>query len=394
MLEVICQLTSYFFFSRKSPVNLRHYRGEIPKHGSAGILCLIEDAKWALFAKSAAGGTIPQGTACEECYRLWSKAFSFVPYDELVERVKKDMILKAAVMEARSAQAGASKTKLLPEEVSAVTGMSFDVERSFLVASERDMRRAAGLQRVGKLALKGLPAVTVSAEDGSGKEEVLYLFADPQSPLRRGKLRVSLSTSHQTVKMQPCDVLWAGQGEQYHNMAWQTQVDENKLKEVVAKELAGHLNLMSWESFVSERLGHGGSAQECEKADSDAELMEMSNEPPTLLGVAAVEEAGSRWTPQPKSKKSSPSLVKQGSFRSQSAASVLDGAASVSSKLPGSEHAPSCGDPEEQEPGFFFFQGVGTGWGGGKGHQRNNTQNRLFLHTVCSQISGRVGPRM
>ena len=320
-------------------------------------------------AKAASGGTVPQGAACEECYRLWSKAFNFVTFEVLCEKVSKDAVLKAAVVEARSAHLQGGSKDLVPEEVYAVSGISFEVERSYLVASERDMRRAAGLQRVGKTALKGLPSVTCVAEDGSGKEETLYLFEDTTCPLRRGKLRVSMSSNHQRVKMKAADVLWCGQGSEFQNMTWQAQSEESKLKDVVGREMAGHLNLMSWDSFLEERLCT--SERVCADGEKQEQIVndefEENSMQCELVGVAAQDNAAQRWTPQPKSKKGSPSLVKQGSFRSQASGSVLDGG-SVSGKVGASEDGHSVAEPEE--PGasflsfpFFFF--LFFFWGGG-----------------------------
>eukprot|EP00971_Amphidinium_carterae_P351131 6491928-Amphidinium_carterae.2 len=87
-----------------------------------------------------------------------------------------------------------NETKQTPENLADQVFVGIELEKSFIVASEKDMRsQVKDLHRVPRMALKGLSSLRVPAEANGGEEEVVYLFRDPNETQRKAKLKPLVS---------------------------------------------------------------------------------------------------------------------------------------------------------------------------------------------------------
>ena len=124
---------------------------------------------------------VPSGSQCEQCWTLWQQAFSRVSWESLIQSVAKDANFKNKVEEARQVLLHAKDAKPLASQgVFAMQGVSLKIERSYVVLTERDMRRS-----IGRTQLKSLQSVQIPCEDGRAETETGYLFKDEEAPHRK-----------------------------------------------------------------------------------------------------------------------------------------------------------------------------------------------------------------
>eukprot|EP00971_Amphidinium_carterae_P351461 6492126-Amphidinium_carterae.2 len=243
----------------------------------------LEETGWALYAESESGARIPQGSQCDQCFHIWSRGFSYMTWSELVTLHERDEPFRVTF--ARAKQTHLSGVKLAEEQaqVEKVLQVGCEVRRSFVILNEREMRRETSQNRIKKSALKSLPSLMLPAEDGSGKQELVYLFADPTTPHRRLDLKVEVAGKKADLQLAAGEALWKGQGEQYYTHVTSTTLNALGMLSVLEKEASGHLSLPSWESFQEEKFGE---KEEVEVEDDDENpLMEAKLQ---LVGPAAL----------------------------------------------------------------------------------------------------------
>ena len=136
-----------------------------------------------------------------------------MPWDELVtENLKPASEISKSLDAVREQIKSGSEGQPGPS-VMTLKGIEVEVARTFLAASERDLRNYSGLARLSKAVTKGVPTVTVPGEQGGS--ELLYIFRHPSAAadFRELKVKVVMSASMENEEMPSNSSFWQGQGE-------------------------------------------------------------------------------------------------------------------------------------------------------------------------------------
>ena len=265
--------------------------------GSYSLSDACQETKWALYSQTVAGVQLASGNQCEQCWTLWQHAFRHQSWEALLSQVAKDPAYKSMAEEARKAMLDGKSAKSFPDQsVFTVQGLSVEVERCYIIMTERDLRRASGLGRIGRTQLKGLQSVQLPMEDGQQGQETCYLFADEANPQRRMRIKVQMGSKLEAQNMRPAEVFWEGQGGCYHAHYSQQTAKQSGLLDVISKEQAGHLNITSFETFAQDVLGVkiGGHDQEEQQLAPDP--ADVGQPACAMVGVAAAGVAAAQST--------------------------------------------------------------------------------------------------
>ena len=329
--------------------------------------CACQETKWALYSQTVAGLQLASGNQCEACWTLWQQGFRHESWDGLLNKVARDPAFKAQVEEAMLQ----GRPKDVPDQsVLTVQGTSVEVERSYIIMSERDLRRASGLSRIGRTQLKGLQSVQLPLEDGQQGQETCYLFKDDANPQRRMKIKVHMATQMESEVMKPGEVLWPDQPGCYQAHYTQQKAKESGVWDVINKEQAGHLNITNFETFARDILKVEVDSEQHDTGAAATAQPAQDGVFPTcgLVGVAAAKPSGpmaSLTSPPSAAKKvagqtssilRTPSSMSLGSAPEEPAASALvldveEGMPSSSDK-PVPDSASAAG--ESELPGGHF----------------------------------------
>ena len=122
-------------------------------------------------------------------------------------------LFASLVKEARAAQNQTKPAPIEPEHVYKDVSIHLDMERSFTIVSEKEMRKLVWTGQSAKMALKSVPSLRFPTEDRKSEEEV-FAFKDGEQPLRQAVIRVHLGNTWQRVLMPLKDHLFQGQGEE------------------------------------------------------------------------------------------------------------------------------------------------------------------------------------
>ena len=177
----------------------------------------------------------------------------------MVEKKDGDACFAAFVQGALAAQSK-GETAGVPSEVKQQCVLGVEIEKSFVVLSEREMRKESGLHRIPRMSLKSLPQLTLPSQPGGGEPEVLYAFADPDQPFRKARVKSFVGECLSETLMEPSKVFWADQGKTMLVHA----STEQCAKLGVADTLQREAKLPTWDAFFLEKLatkvkGEGGS---------------------------------------------------------------------------------------------------------------------------------------
>ena len=165
----------------------------------------------------------------------------------------------AQIRAARDIKNGAAAASFTPSEVTSTSSLEVEVGRSFRVMSEKEIRQASNLPRVNKAHLKGVPTLTVPAEDGSGNE-VVYCFKDQAVPWRIATVKVKLQESKTDTSMPMDKQYWAGQAAAYLSHAQQNMSQASGVNQCLDKDANNFL--FTWDDFLAKRLGPKKPAQD------------------------------------------------------------------------------------------------------------------------------------
>eukprot|EP00971_Amphidinium_carterae_P352133 6492445-Amphidinium_carterae.4 len=207
------------------------------------------------------------------------------------------------------------------------TTHALDIERSYIIVSEKEMRRISGQARIKRGLLKSLNSLEVPAEDASGKLETVYCFADKQNPFRRATLRITSSSTLSSTVLGHGKALWAGQGEAWHHMSAKQQGSAIGTSQLVEKELQGHLNLIDWEDFLEEKLkaGKDDGDEEQDVDDAQPQDHDMKLVGKAASGIVVAPSGHDFLSPPVKAAKKIDNSVSNAFKRSSSASSVVCG---------------------------------------------------------------------
>eukprot|EP00971_Amphidinium_carterae_P113845 2255988-Amphidinium_carterae.2 len=208
------------------------------------------------------------------------KGWKFMPWNQFLQKQSKNTEFKLIVSDALKKFEGSEEIDSR-EAVATCIEHSFVVDRSFVLLSDKDIRRSKNIPRVPKAMVKNLPTVMVPSDDPEKGAELHYVFSDPAEPFKKAKVRYSLAANQKYEELRGKDVLWAGQAPAYLKHAVKVAQTSSGVGELLQRDLSGHLHLVS----VSDFLGDEGSEQVGDEADGVE-----GNGDEDALGVEAVEE--------------------------------------------------------------------------------------------------------
>lgn len=147
-----------------------------------------------------------------ECFQMWRHYFWMFNWEHFVT-------LAAEQGKVREARQHPGRLPTYAQETMVVDkSEGFELRRSFLALSEREIRAAAPgtVARIPKATLKKLPTVRVpNAEHESGYEQ-LFLFPDPSAPHRVLTMKSGVLGHLNSMYMYSCEHLWEGQGKEVY----------------------------------------------------------------------------------------------------------------------------------------------------------------------------------
>eukprot|EP00971_Amphidinium_carterae_P349141 6490863-Amphidinium_carterae.4 len=208
------------------------------------------EEKWALFATSQ-GRKVATGDHCEVCFTLWQTGFIHLSWHDLCSKAKGDGNFKLLIQGARQALDGTKSFEGDKPELFQRSTHTLCIERTFLVASEKDIRKSTGVERVKREFLKSIPSITVT-DALTAEPEVLYMFADPSNPCRKAVVSTSCSTHLESQNMSKSQVLWEGQGTALQTHFTKEQAHEAGLDEVLQKHAGGHVRFQDYDMFIQQ----------------------------------------------------------------------------------------------------------------------------------------------
>ena len=258
-------------------------------------------------------------------------------------------------------------------EVAHEVVLSLEVERTFLLLSEREMRAQSNLHRIPRMALKNVPSITLPVQAGSTSEpEQLFCFADDQNPWRRARLRTVVGHKLADSVMTPNQCLWHDQGRTLLTHCSSTEASAVGLADLLGKES----KLQNWQEFLDERLSSKTKAEP--GSDEEVECNIIDKADVKLVGAAA--ELEMKVTPakgpkpsgkQGKSPGSGSASLKRASSRMSVGTELGMDENTVDEPVMSAAGASSCGDgtmaasgngpptgdtvPSLLDVGFFFF---------------------------------------
>ena len=217
--------------------------------GMKGCHFLAQDKAWAL-KKSFRGNETAIGNQCRDCYELWQVAFSNTPWAELSALLLKgkDPVVQAWEA-ARKVKAGLAEKTYVAASVKDEKTYSMEIFRTFLIISEKELRKCAKVSKLTKEQVKGLVEMTIPCEENADKMEKVFIFKDPSAPHRKLKLSMHTGQTLEREHMKPNDHLWAQQGE--NTLLHVKKIHDSKfnLPNLLQKD-----NLLDWDSYRKKRL--------------------------------------------------------------------------------------------------------------------------------------------
>ena len=214
-------------------------------------------------------------------------------WDELAAKHRSDRDFQNIVSTVRRIKAGEADKPEKLESVSAQHNVSLRIIRSYIVLSEREMRRESGLSRTPKMLLKSIPTLETLNENGC-PGETLYCFADSERPHRRAELVCDQSLVCLKDVLSTQSFCWESQGEAYFRKESKDVADANGAANLVNKAVW----LPKWEQFLDEKLMPSGGDTEEETGGQEQTV--DTPEASAFTGPAAEELAASQAVATPK----------------------------------------------------------------------------------------------
>eukprot|EP00971_Amphidinium_carterae_P116293 2303683-Amphidinium_carterae.1 len=167
----------------------------------------------------------------------------------MCDRNKDDENFKKLLHEARAVKAGRKPVPVKTETVDAETKVTMFLDKTFRVASEKQMKRWTGLSRIPKMHLKGLAKVSLPTEDHD-IDENYYCFKDEEEGLQKLTVRVEVGASLKTAHLPKEFFLFPGQGKEMEQHVLKEVGQESGMASLLDKEVY----LPSYEEFCEKKL--------------------------------------------------------------------------------------------------------------------------------------------
>eukprot|EP00971_Amphidinium_carterae_P333426 6468173-Amphidinium_carterae.1 len=130
--------------------------------------------------------------------------------------MRKEPSKQMLIEEARQKMLGKGKGITGPyQEVYKSLGLTLELEDSFTVLTEKDMKKYAGVSRISKQQLKGIPTISLHTPESGKEKETMYLFSDEDAPGRKLKVKSLWGTSLESCHLRHEERLWKGQAPAY-----------------------------------------------------------------------------------------------------------------------------------------------------------------------------------
>ena len=174
-------------------------------------LC-CQDKKWVLLRalKMPNSEPVPCEDRCEQCHKLWTMAFPWLSWEELVAHTKSASCPLSGAIEiakkkiqdgsAPDKAAGVFETKKVQVEISKV----------FHVASEQEIKKKTKVAKLSKVVLERLPYLCLPSETG-GEAEKAYVFRHPEHELREVCVKILLEANLDSTSLEKDQSYWAEQ---------------------------------------------------------------------------------------------------------------------------------------------------------------------------------------
>ena len=206
----------------------------------------FQDVTWALRQK-VRDSEKPVGDQCFKCWDQWQRAFAHLTWPRLCESLKTDESVMSSWRQAQETKNGVTRT-WPSTEVSENTRFVIEVEKSFKVLTDRELKKALGVQRLTKEMVKTIPCITVPTP--SGTPETLWAFKDESSPWRRASVKMVVEDAQSVQQMSASNHLWEGQGDQMMKHVTEALSNKAAITELLEKD-----SLSSLESFLEKKQG-------------------------------------------------------------------------------------------------------------------------------------------
>eukprot|EP00971_Amphidinium_carterae_P224132 4447525-Amphidinium_carterae.1 len=249
------------------------------------------DTKWALYKTQGSGAgavEVPQENQCEDCYNLWADCFSYLPWPTMCKKHESDRSFVALVKDAKAVRQGRKMAPKKKQEVLSKKLVILDIERNFIVANERELKRHCGASRLTKSMVQNIPKLVIPAENHNGEEQV-YCFKDPSQPLRRAVVKVQMCSELDGIEMSKEAFVHDAQGVEMAKLVGKDWQDASGVSNLLQKEV----HLQDFSAFVGKRKTKGGTEDEDDEDEGGQESGEEVDESEAeLTGVASLGKPG------------------------------------------------------------------------------------------------------
>jgi len=152
----------------------------------------------------------PASDKCEECWLLYSKCMTFLPWDEACKLNDENESFAKGVAEARAVNQGAPKN-FFESAVTHESQVGYRFERHGIIMTAREVKAAFEADLTKASVRNVVPMCEVLSENGLDFEKVAIL-ADPSRPYRTITSYACQGNSNQESRMKHDEMLFSGQG--------------------------------------------------------------------------------------------------------------------------------------------------------------------------------------
>ena len=190
-------------------------------------LVLPKGREWALYEqKHDASGQVvktPMGSACKDCWTLWSKCLRHEYGDFKTTAAvynSDDRQARAKIEAASQVFIGTREAPFPQASVSEFGAVHVVLDRHYVALSEVDMLLALGKERLLKAHKDKLVSMCLPSEADVSKKETFFIFRDPERPYRTCTLRSLLGVESTAVLQKESACAYKGQGAFAAQTAW------------------------------------------------------------------------------------------------------------------------------------------------------------------------------
>eukprot|EP00971_Amphidinium_carterae_P081262 1607525-Amphidinium_carterae.4 len=169
--------------------------------GSKVFHSVGKDTSWALYAQQGENSDKQAaGDMCEGCYHCHEAYFPYWSWSELCSKHTSDVTVREMVVKAKGLLQASGGFKGKEDSVHKDVSCSFEILKKYKVATEKDLRKLCGVDRLGSRTLSFLPCLSMPGE--KGEIEQVYAFkADDDDGIRDAILKVAVTSHHSKVSL-------------------------------------------------------------------------------------------------------------------------------------------------------------------------------------------------